>query len=131
MGTKHKVTSAYHPQSNGLVKNTSKSIEQIIQKNMYDNEDNWLELLDSVLFAMRVSKHTSIGYSPFRFLYGHEPILPFQMEDNIMQGNPVPPTLPAAFNNVVVDGIPDDGITVDGDTFDGITTLYDSISPKR
>ena len=73
MGTKHKVTSAYHPQSNGLIKNANKTIKQIIQKNMFDNQDNLLELLDSVLFAMRVSKHKSTGYSPCRLLYGHEP----------------------------------------------------------
>ena len=40
MDTKHKVTSAYHPQSSGFVENANKTIEQIIPKNMYDNEDN-------------------------------------------------------------------------------------------
>ena len=93
---------------------------------MYDNQDNWLELLDSVLFAKRVSQQKSTGYSPFRLLYGCEPILPFHMEDNIMRGNPVPPTLQTAFNNVVVGGI-----TVDGDILDGITKLDNSISSNQ
>ena len=88
---------------------------------MYDNQDNWLELLDSVLFAMRVSKHKSTGYFPVRLLYGHEPILPFQMEDDIMCRNPVPLTLEAAFNNIVVDG----------STVDGITMPSNSISPSQ
>ena len=117
MGTMYKATSAYHLQWNGLIENVCKTTQQIIWKNMYDNQDNWFELLDSVHLAMRVSKHKSTGYTPFRLLYGHEPILSFQMEENIKRGNPVPPTLWAIFNNV----------TADGDMLDFITMLDNSI----
>ena len=38
-------------------------------------------MLDSVLFAIHISKHSSIGTSPYRMLYNKDPILPFEYAD--------------------------------------------------
>ena len=82
-GTHHKVTAAYHPQSNGLVERSHRTIENMICKQVTHPDVNWLETIDSVLFAIRVSRHCSTKTSPFNILYGHEPKLPFEMDYEI------------------------------------------------
>ena len=55
-GTQHRITAAYHPQSNGLVERSHRTIEDMIHKQVTPPDVNWLEILDSVLFAIRVSQ---------------------------------------------------------------------------
>ena len=55
----------------------------MIHKQVTPPDVNWLEILDSVLFAIRVSRHCSTKSSPFRILYGHEPKLPSEMDYEI------------------------------------------------
>ena len=50
---------------------------------------NWLEILNSVLFAIRVSRHCSTKTGPFKILYGCEPKLSLEMDYEIKKGNPV------------------------------------------
>ena len=42
------------------------------------NENEWENYLDSVLFVYRTSKQASAKISPFFLLYGREPRLPMQ-----------------------------------------------------
>ena len=67
----------------------------MIHKQVTPPDVNWLEILDSVLFAIRVSRHCSTKTSPFKILYGHEPKLPFEMDYEIKKGNPVAPSVQA------------------------------------
>ena len=46
-----------------------------------ENQEQWVDMLDSVLFAICISKHSSIGTSPYRMLYNKDPILPFEYAD--------------------------------------------------
>lgn len=87
-GIEHKVTAAYHPMANGLVERQNRTIEDCIRKVMSQKAD-WLPLLDSVLFACRVSKHSSTGFTPYFMLYQRHPILPFQYTDAILHGESV------------------------------------------
>ena len=70
MGTQHRIMAAYHPQSNGLVERSHRTIEDLIRKQVSTPDVNWLEILDSVLFPIRLSKHSSMKTSPFKILYG-------------------------------------------------------------
>ena len=94
-GTQHRITGAYHPQSNGLVERSHRTIEDMIHKQVTPPDVNWLEILGSVLFAIRVSRHCSTKTSPFKILYGHEPRQPFEMDYEIRKGNSVAPPLQA------------------------------------
>ena len=82
-GTQHRITAAYHPQCSGLAERSHRTIEDMIHKQATPPDVNWLEILDSVLFAIRVSRHCSTKTSPFKILYGHEPKLPFEMDYEI------------------------------------------------
>ncbi|ORX59502.1 hypothetical protein DM01DRAFT_1332977, partial [Hesseltinella vesiculosa] len=39
-------------------------------------EHDWDLYLDSALWALRIRKHATVGYSPFYLVYGREPVLP-------------------------------------------------------
>ena len=53
-------------------------MESVIKKCMEKQED-WYEMLNSVLLGMRSQIHSSTGYSPIRMLYNKDPLLPFQL----------------------------------------------------
>ena len=50
-----------------------------------EQQDEWDEVLDSVLFSIRISRHASTGISPYRMLYNKDPVLPFQYKDRLDQ----------------------------------------------
>lgn len=45
-----------------------------------EDQDNWDEKIDSVLFCYRSSKNDSTLYSPFYLVYGREPKLPIEIQ---------------------------------------------------
>ena len=60
-------------------------MEDCIKKIMVSQED-WEPMLPSVLFALRVSRHSSTGMSLYSVLYQRDPILPFQYMDRVNNG---------------------------------------------
>ena len=60
-------------------------IEECIKKIMVSQED-WELMLPSMLFALRISKHSSSGMSPYKVLYQRDPVLPFQFMDQLKIG---------------------------------------------
>ena len=50
------------------------------------SQEDWEPMLPSVLFALRVSRHSSTGMSPYRVLYQRDSILPFQYMDRVNNG---------------------------------------------
>ena len=69
----------------GLVERSNRTMEDCIKKIMVSQED-WEPMLPSVLFALRVSKHSFTGMAPYRVLYQRDPILPFQYMDRVNNG---------------------------------------------
>ena len=84
-GIQHRISAAYHPQSNGMVERQNRCIEDVIRKVMSNKED-WLPLLDSVLFACRVTRNSSTKFSPFFMIYQREATLPLQWTDSVLHG---------------------------------------------
>ena len=67
--TDHRISSAYHPQTNGLVEQYNQTLQQSLVKLVNQEQDNWDELLDGVLFAYRTSVQMSTKMSPFELMY--------------------------------------------------------------
>ena len=93
---KHNITSAYHPQANGEVERFNRTTQEAFLKTQEFHErviqePDWDRKLNSILFAYRVTKQASTKYSPFVMMYGREPILPWQMEQNLMPLEPEEP----------------------------------------
>ena len=73
-GTQQRVTSACHPQSNGLVERQNRTIKNALVKILGENPEQWPYVIDGVLFAHRVSCHASTNYSLFYLMYNGEPV---------------------------------------------------------
>ena len=82
-GTEQRMTSAYHPQANGLVERQNRSIKESLVKVLNEKPTEWPYIIDGILFAHRVSRHYSTKYSPFQLLYNRERTLPIDLKYNL------------------------------------------------
>ena len=82
-GVQQRVTSAYHPQSNGLVERQNRTLENSLVKILEENPLQWPSITERVIFAHCFNKHSSTNYSPFKLLYNREPVLPIDVKYNL------------------------------------------------
>jgi hypothetical protein len=74
----------YYPQGNDLVESTSKTLIQILKKNINLNQKNWhLKLIDA-LWVRKISLKDSTGMSPYMLVYGKEEKIPINVELNTL-----------------------------------------------
>ena len=78
-GFKHNITSAYHPQSNGLDERFNQTLKVQLQKMVNEHQNNWDDLLDNILFAYRTSRQASTKCTPFLLMFGREARLPIDL----------------------------------------------------
>ncbi|GJR07381.1 reverse transcriptase domain-containing protein [Tanacetum coccineum] len=76
----HKLSMAYHPQSNGQTEVTNKAIKRILEKSVGYKPKGWSEKLSDALWAFRTAYKTPTGCTPFRLVYGKAYHLPIEIE---------------------------------------------------
>ena len=81
-GVEQRMTYAYHPQANGLVERQNRTIKNSLVKVLEDNHEMWPHIIERILFAHRVSRHSLTKYS-FMRLYKREPVLPIDVKHNL------------------------------------------------
>ena len=69
LGTEHRVSTAYHPQTNGLVEHYNQTLQRCLVKLVNKQQNNWDEFIDGVLFAYRTSEQKSTKFSPFELMF--------------------------------------------------------------
>ncbi|KAJ9554217.1 hypothetical protein OSB04_018262 [Centaurea solstitialis] len=72
LGTQLKLSTAYHPQTDGQSERTIQTLEDMLRSCVIDFGGNWDTHLPLVEFAYNNSYHSSIGMAPFEALYGRK-----------------------------------------------------------
>ncbi|CAJ2651824.1 unnamed protein product [Trifolium pratense] len=70
LGMKLRLSSAYHPQTDGQSERTIQSLEDLLRACVLEQNVNWDSCLPLVEFTYNNSYHSSIGMAPFEALYG-------------------------------------------------------------
>ncbi|WKA08967.1 hypothetical protein VitviT2T_026647 [Vitis vinifera] len=70
LGTKIKLSSAFHPQTDGQSERVIQILEDMLRACVMDFKGNWVEHLPLIEFAYNNSFQSSIGMAPYEALYG-------------------------------------------------------------
>ncbi|GME32536.1 reverse transcriptase domain protein [Neofusicoccum parvum] len=73
LGSKHKLSTTAHPQTDGQTERTNQTLEQYLRCYLNYSQDNWVELLPLAQFAYNSAKASATQESPFYANYGFEP----------------------------------------------------------
>ena len=79
LGIKNLYSSPAHPQANGQVEVTNRSLLKIIKTWVEGEKGIWPEELPSVLWAYRTIARTPIGETSFRLAYGCKAVIPTEV----------------------------------------------------
>ena len=80
LGVKKVNTTAYHPQTDGLVERFNRTLINMLAKRVERHGQDWYHHLPFSLFAYRASLQESTQELPFLLLYGRDPRLPSSLD---------------------------------------------------
>ena len=76
---KHRYSTQYHPQCNGLVEAFNGVLQKILFKLVEEYPKDWDMYLDRALWACRVSQKSTTGFTPFFLVYGEKCVVPINV----------------------------------------------------
>src|SRR5258705_6382152 len=76
LGVRPKVTTPYHPQTNGLIERFNKCLADMLSMYCSSAQNDWDESLPHLIFAHNSARQDSTGFSPYFLLHGREPRYP-------------------------------------------------------
>ena len=69
-GIKLKMSSGYHPETDGASEQTNKTVIQCLQFRVEHDQKGWAEALPKVRFDIMNTINKSMGFSPFQLRFG-------------------------------------------------------------
>lgn len=86
LGISPAVSSAYHPESQGVFERTHQTLKSMIRTYSQHFPGDWDVALPLLLFALRDAMSESTGFSPFELFFGHEVRGPLKLvKESILQ----------------------------------------------
>lgn len=79
IGTKQYMSTSFHPQSDGQTERVNRVMEDMLRHYVGAAHDDWDNCLAAAEFAINNSYHESTQSTPFRLVYGADPILPLSI----------------------------------------------------
>jgi transposase InsO family protein len=101
MNTKHLLTTAYHPQTDGMTERFNATLEQILSVYTSDQKD-WDQLLPLAVFAYNTAIHSTTRETPFNLIYGRNALLPLEVT---LFPQPVTGCVPSDYKHLLADRI--------------------------
>ncbi len=71
LNIKHCVSSAYHPQSQGVLERFHQTLKSMVRTYCLQHKKDWDEEIPLLLFAVRNTVQESLGFSPAELVFGH------------------------------------------------------------
>ena len=84
MKIKRRLSTAFHPQTDGQTERQNQTLEHYLRVYCYEQQNDWAELLPVAEFAYMQSKHKTLGCSPFYAIYGYHPTLELTTKDGTL-----------------------------------------------
>eukprot|EP00042_Codosiga_hollandica_P025425 m.113500 g.113500 ORF g.113500 m.113500 type:complete len:1292 (+) comp51865_c0_seq4:40-3915(+) len=72
LGTQHLRTTAYHPQTDGMVERFNRTLQQMLRVTAQENIGAWDKCLGLVTFAYNSGLHPSVGNTPYLLMLARE-----------------------------------------------------------
>ena len=70
---KKKFTSAYHPQTDGMVERFNSTLRDMLSTLVNMVDDDWDEYLPQVIYDYNTSKHSVTKFTPYELMFGMKP----------------------------------------------------------
>ena len=89
LGIQKTRTTAYHPQSDGLVERWNRTLLHNLSTCVKDHPESWEDYVRPICMAYNTSIHPTTGFTPFYLMFGRQAKLPVEL----MYGTPEPESL--------------------------------------
>lgn len=72
-GTKLRMSTAYHPESDGQTEVFNRVLEQYLRSFVHNKPSQWSKFLSLAEWSYNTSVHSATGFSPYQITFGKEP----------------------------------------------------------
>ena len=88
LGTQLKMSTAFHPQTDGQSERMNRTLEQMLRAYVNWNHNDWSNYLSFIEFTYNNSINTATQYSPFELMYGEQPLTSLNLLSRIETSSP-------------------------------------------
>eukprot|EP00253_Pinus_taeda_P006532 PITA_06532 len=82
---KHRTSTPYHPQANGQVEVTNRTLEGILTKVVSSNRKDWADRLVDATWAYNTTWKTTTWFTPYELVYEKRALLSIEFEYNTLR----------------------------------------------